>query len=70
MENRNVMEELAMKRYWAVLALILVVAACATVGRKFDTTHVNDIAKGVQDKQQIHFCNWEKYPGCQINEIK
>ena len=25
-------------------------AACATVGTKFDTTHVNDIKKGEQDK--------------------
>jgi len=42
-----------MKRYWAVLALVFLLAACATVGRKFDTTHVNEIAKGIQDKQQM-----------------
>lgn len=42
-----------MKRSWAVLGLICILAACATVGRKFDTAHVNDIAKGVQDKQLI-----------------
>lgn len=27
--------------------------ACATVGRDFDRTHVNDIKKGVHDKAQI-----------------
>jgi len=26
---------------------------CATVGKAFDTTHVNDIQKGTQDKAQI-----------------
>ena len=35
---------------------ILICAAllgCATVGAKFDTTHVNDIKKGQQDKAAI-----------------
>jgi hypothetical protein len=32
------------------LALAL---GCATVGKKFDTTHVNDIQKGAHDKQQV-----------------
>lgn len=42
-----------MKKIVAVLGLFVFVAACATVGRKFDTTHVNDIVKGQHDKQQI-----------------
>lgn len=42
-----------MKKHLAVLGLCLLMAACATVGKKFDTTHVNDIVKGRQTKQQI-----------------
>jgi hypothetical protein len=28
-------------------------AGCATVGKKWDTTHANDVQRGVQDKQQM-----------------
>ena len=38
----------------ALIALTLsVLVACATVGRQFDTTHVNDIEVGVQSKEDI-----------------
>ena len=33
--------------------MLAVVAGCATVGKKFDTTHVNDIQKGTQTKTDI-----------------
>jgi hypothetical protein len=42
-----------MTRQLTILWFCLLVAACATVGKKFDTTHVNDIVNGRQDKQQI-----------------
>jgi outer membrane protein assembly factor BamE (lipoprotein component of BamABCDE complex) len=40
-------------RWSSVLALSATLAACASVGRDFDRTHVNDIKKGVHDKEQI-----------------
>lgn len=42
-------------RLGIILAACLSVTAvaCATVGRQFDTSHVNDIQKGVHDKAQI-----------------
>jgi hypothetical protein len=33
--------------------VVVLSGACATVGHEFDTAHVDDIQKGVQDKQQI-----------------
>ena len=33
--------------------LVVALAACAGSGRKWDTTHANDVQKGVQDKAQI-----------------
>lgn len=44
---------------FSVIALCLIfglVAACATAGRQFDRTHVNDIKKGVHNKETIR--NW------------
>jgi hypothetical protein len=32
---------------------VVLFLACATVGKKFDTTHANDIRKGTHDKSQI-----------------
>ncbi len=34
------------------MALLLLIAGCATVGRSFDTTHVRDVKAG-QDKEQV-----------------
>jgi outer membrane protein assembly factor BamE (lipoprotein component of BamABCDE complex) len=41
----------------AVLALV----SCASAGRQFDTTHVYDIKKGTQDKDQIRAWFGEPY---------
>lgn len=35
------------------IALCLVLLACAGAGRRFDSTHVTDVEKGVQDEAQI-----------------
>jgi hypothetical protein len=35
------------------LVSFIAFAACATVGKKFDTTHVHDVQKGVQSKAEI-----------------
>jgi hypothetical protein len=32
---------------------LILFLSCASVGRQFDTTHVNDIRIGIQDKQTI-----------------
>ncbi len=32
---------------------LVILTSCATAGRQFDRTHVNDIAKGVQTKETI-----------------
>ena len=40
-------------RKLAMLTLALAVAACATSGKDFDRTHVNDIKPKVHDKNQI-----------------
>ncbi len=42
-----------MKKMLLVTGILIMVVACATVGRRFDTTHVNDVANGRQDKAQI-----------------
>jgi len=46
-----------MKSTWKNLAVVLLAAlaaaACATVGKDFDRTHVNDIKPKVHDKAQI-----------------
>jgi hypothetical protein len=41
-----------MKTPLGLLALMILCAACSA-GRKFDTTHVHDIQKGAQSKQEI-----------------
>lgn len=41
------------KTWSVIIALAIFLAACATSGRQFDTTHVNDVKKGVQTKAQI-----------------
>src|SRR4051812_21032988 len=43
------------------VCLAMAAAGCATVGRKFDTTHVNDVKKGAQDKAQIRAWFGEPY---------
>lgn len=45
-----------MKRIWmlaVVVMLTALLAACASSGRQFDANRVNQIQKGVQDKQTI-----------------
>ena len=42
-----------MKTMIVVVLCLLGLAACATVGKDFDRTHVNDVRKGVHDKAQI-----------------
>jgi predicted HAD superfamily Cof-like phosphohydrolase len=46
-----------MKKKMVVLSVMLMVAVyfvgCASSGRQFDTTHVNDIKKGVHGKADI-----------------
>jgi hypothetical protein len=37
----------------AAIVSVSVAAACAGAGRKWDTTHANDVRDGVQDKAQI-----------------
>jgi outer membrane protein assembly factor BamE (lipoprotein component of BamABCDE complex) len=44
----------------AVFAL-LVIAACASAGKQFDRTHVNDVQNKVQDKNQIRAWFGEPY---------
>jgi outer membrane protein assembly factor BamE (lipoprotein component of BamABCDE complex) len=41
--------------------MIMALAACATAGKQFDRTHVNDIKKGVQTKEQIRAWFGEPY---------
>ena len=41
--------------------LLVVVAACATTGRQFDRTHVNEVANGVQTKETIREWFGEPY---------
>lgn len=54
------------------LALFVVglsfLVGCATVGTKWDTTHVNDIQKGVQDKAQI--TAWFGEPQSRISPLR
>ena len=38
---------------FTILCLTMATISCATVGKKFDTTHVNDIQKGKDTKQTI-----------------
>jgi hypothetical protein len=45
----------------AILVLALVIAACATAGRDFDRTNVNNIKPKVHDKAQI--TEWFGKPG-------
>lgn len=40
-------------RIWLLAVIVLVLCACATAGRQFDRTHVNDIKKGIHTKEQI-----------------
>ena len=42
-----------MLRILIILVLTITMASCASAGRKFDRTHINDIKIGVQDKDQI-----------------
>jgi outer membrane protein assembly factor BamE (lipoprotein component of BamABCDE complex) len=44
-----------------LLLSALLLAACATAGRQFDRTHVNDVKKGVQTKEQIRAWFGEPY---------
>ena len=37
----------------AAFGAVLALAACATAGTPFDTAHVGDVRKGVQDRTQI-----------------
>jgi outer membrane protein assembly factor BamE (lipoprotein component of BamABCDE complex) len=46
---------------------ILVLYACAGAGKKFDTTHVNDIQKGVHSQEQI--ANWFGYPNQKVSPL-
>jgi outer membrane protein assembly factor BamE (lipoprotein component of BamABCDE complex) len=40
--------------YWlAAVVVVAALGACATAGQQFDRTHVNDIKKGVQTKEDI-----------------
>lgn len=54
MKVQNVLKIVAVV---AVLALV----SCASAGKQFDTTHVNDIKKGSQDKDQIRAWFGEPY---------
>lgn len=55
----------AMKKWkimWLLLALMIIAfVACATAGKQFDRTHINDIKKGVQTKEQIRAWFGEPY---------
>jgi hypothetical protein len=42
-----------MKTRGLLLLSLAFAAACATVGREFDTTHANDVKKGAHDKAQV-----------------
>ncbi len=53
-------------KIWFVVALAFAVAAgCASSGRQFDTTHVNEIQVGAQDKSQI--IKWFGEPFSRVN---
>lgn len=54
MKAQNVLKIVAVV---AVLALL----SCASAGKQFDTSHVNDIKKGSQDKDQIRAWFGEPY---------
>lgn len=50
------------KVMWLLIAVTIVaLIACATSGKQFDRTHVNDIKKGVQTKDQIRTWFGEPY---------
>ena len=55
-----------MKLALFVLGLSFLVA-CATVGRKWDTTHANDIQKGVHDKHQM--TAWFGEPNARVSPL-
>jgi outer membrane protein assembly factor BamE (lipoprotein component of BamABCDE complex) len=50
-----------LRRLVLVSAALVALLACAGAGRKWDTTHANDVTKGVQDKAQIRAWFGEPY---------
>ncbi len=53
MVNQKTKEKRMKRTIMKTLALLSLLAACATVGKSFDTTHVPDIKNGEQNKAQI-----------------
>jgi outer membrane protein assembly factor BamE (lipoprotein component of BamABCDE complex) len=43
------------------IVAVLTLVSCASAGKQFDTTHVNDIKKGAQSKDQIRAWFGEPY---------
>ena len=50
-----------MLRILSALFIVIFLASCASSGRSFDRTHINDIKTGVHDKNQIRTWFGEPY---------
>lgn len=48
-------------KYFLLILFSVLLSACATVGNQFDRTHVNDVKKGVQSKDEIKSWFGEPY---------
>ena len=48
-------------RFLLLSAFVVIAVSCAGAGKKWDTTHVNDIQNGVHDKAQIKAWFGEPY---------
>jgi hypothetical protein len=55
-------------RHVSSLVLLAALVGCATVGKEFDTTHVNDIQKSSHDKAQIQA--WFGEPHTKVSPLK
>lgn len=51
----------AFARIWLLAVVVVALVACASSGKQFDRTHVNDIKKGVHTKAQIQEWFGEPY---------
>lgn len=48
-------------RSFLVVITAVILAACATSGKQFDRTHIHDVKKGAQNKEQIRSWFGEPY---------
>ncbi len=55
-------------RLTLTLVAALSLAACATVGKKWDTTHANDVQRGAHDKAQM--VAWFGEPTSKVSPLR